>query len=101
MTYRRKLIGLYLPHLYIFFQSGGSIRISYDPEIDALSIIFHDTIVTTQELTKGIAAEYDDQGRLVGIEILGAVKQLGDPSVLQQVILEYLGPAISSSPDRP
>jgi YD repeat-containing protein len=75
-------------------------RISYDPEIDALSIIFRDTTVTTQELAEGIAAEYDAQGRLVGIEILDAVKQLGDPSVLQQVILERLGPAMPSSPDR-
>jgi YD repeat-containing protein len=75
-------------------------RISYDPEIDALSIIFRDTTVTTQELPEGIAAEYDAQGRLVGIEILDAVKQLGNPSVLQQVILECLGPAIPSSPSR-
>jgi YD repeat-containing protein len=72
-------------------------HISYDPEIDALSIIFRDTTVTTQALTEGIAAEYDAQGRLVGIEILDAVRQLGDPSVLQQVILERLGPAIPSS----
>lgn len=76
-------------------------RISYDPEIDALSIIFRDTTVTTQELAKGIAVEYDAQGCLVGIEILDVVKQLGDPSVLQQVILERLGPAIPSSPSRP
>jgi len=75
-------------------------RISYDPEIDALSIIFRDMTVTPQELAEGIAAEYDAQGRLVGIEILDAVKQLGDPSVLQQVMLERLGPAIPSSPDR-
>ncbi len=76
-------------------------RISYDPEVDALSIVFRDTTVTTQELAEGIAAEYDAQGRLVGIEILDAVKQLGDPSVLQQVILESLGPAMPSSPSRP
>jgi YD repeat-containing protein len=74
---------------------------SYDPEVDALSIIFRDTTVTTQKLAESIAAEYDAQGRLVGIEILGAVKRLGDPSVLQQVILERLGPALSSSPSRP
>ena len=72
-------------------------RMSYDPEVDALSIIFRETTVTTQELAEGIAAEYDVQGRLVGIEILDAVKRLGDPSVLQQVILERLGPALSSS----
>ena len=76
-------------------------RISYDPEIDALSIIFRDTTVTTQELAKGIAVEYDAQGCLVGIEILDVVKQLGDPSVLQQVILERLGPAIPFPPSRP
>jgi YD repeat-containing protein len=76
-------------------------RISYDPEVDALSIIFRDTTVTTQELTEGIAAEYDAQGRLVGIEILDAVKRLGDPSVLQQVILERFGPAAPSPPSRP
>jgi YD repeat-containing protein len=70
-------------------------RISYDPEVDALSIIFRDTTVTTQALAEGVAADYDDQGRLVGIEILDVVKQLGDLSVLQQVILERLGPAIS------
>jgi uncharacterized protein YuzE len=75
-------------------------RISYDPEIDALSIIFHDTTVTTQELAEGIAAEYDAQGCLVGIEILDTVKQLGDPSVLQQVVLERLGSAILPSSSR-
>lgn len=76
-------------------------RISYDPEVDALSIVFRETTVTTQELAEGIAAEYDDQGRLVGIEILDAVKRLGDPSVIQQVILERLGPAILSPTSKP
>ena len=76
-------------------------RISYDPEVDALSIIFRDTTVMTQELAEGIAAEYDAQGRLVGIEILDAVKRLGDPSVLQQVILERLGPAAPFPMSRP
>ena len=37
---------------------------------------------------------------LVGIEILDAVKRIGDSSVLQQVILERLGSAILSSPGR-
>jgi uncharacterized protein YuzE len=43
---------------------------SYDPEIDALSIIVRDTTVTTQELAEGIAAEYDAPGRLVRIKSL-------------------------------
>jgi uncharacterized protein YuzE len=67
-------------------------RISYDPEVDALSIAFRETTVRTQELADGITAEYDAQGRLVGLEILDATRRFGDPSVLQQVILEGIGP---------
>jgi len=36
----------------------------------------------------GGAADYDADGRLAGIEILDAVKRLGDPQVFRQVILE-------------
>jgi len=68
-------------------------KIIYDPEVDALSIQFRETTVTTQELADGIAVEYDEQGRLVGLEILDASQRLGDPSIFQQVILEGLGPA--------
>ena len=32
--------------------------------------------------------DYDAEGRLAGIEILDAVKRLGDQAVLRQVILE-------------
>jgi len=84
-----------------FFLSRDSRRISDDPGTDALRIIFRDTTVTTQVLAESIAAEYDAQGRLVGIEILDAIKQLGAPSVLQQVIVERPDPAILSSPSRP
>jgi uncharacterized protein YuzE len=67
-------------------------RISYDLEADALSIVFRDATVTLQELAEGITAEYDAGGYLVGIEILDAAKRFGDPSALQQVIVEGLGP---------
>jgi uncharacterized protein YuzE len=75
-------------------------RIRYDSEVDALSISFRDTTVTTQELAEGIAAEYDALGQLVGLEILDAAKRFGDPSTLRQVILEGLGPAwpLASTP---
>ncbi len=66
-------------------------RISYDKDCDALSIIFHDTTVTTKELSPGITAEYDSEGKLVGIEILDAIKQLGDPSVLDSILVESIG----------
>ena len=49
-------------------------KISYDPEVDALSITFRETTVTTKHLAEGIAADYDSEGRLAGLEILDAQK---------------------------
>ena len=62
--------------------------ITYDEEVDALYIRFHETTVTTQHLTEGIAADYDEEGHLAGIEILDALKRFKDPKVFKQVILE-------------
>jgi YD repeat-containing protein len=67
-------------------------KISYDPHVDALSITFRETTVTTKHLAEGIAADYDAEGRLAGIEILDAIKRFGDKETLQQVIIEGLGP---------
>jgi uncharacterized protein YuzE len=63
-------------------------KITYDPEVDALYIRFHETTVTTMHLAEGIAADYDADGRLAGIEVLDAVRRLGDPGIFRQVILE-------------
>ena len=63
-------------------------RITYDREVDALYIRFKETTVTTKHLAEGIAADYDADGRLAGIEILEAMKRLGDPTIFRQVILE-------------
>lgn len=71
-------------------------RLTYDPEVDALSIVFRETEVTTKHLDEGIAADYDTEGRLAGLEILDAVRRFGDASTLRQVILQGIGP---SSPE--
>jgi len=63
-------------------------RITYDQEVDALYIRFKETTVTTKHLAEGIAADYDAEGRLAGIEILDAIKRLGDPTAFKQVTLE-------------
>jgi len=39
-------------------------------------------------LSEGIAADYDADGHLAGIEVLDAVKRLGDRSAFKQVTLE-------------
>jgi YD repeat-containing protein len=68
-------------------------RISYDAEVDALNITFGEAAgtVTTRDLGDGIAADYDAEGRLAGIEILDAVKRVGGRDTLRQVILENVG----------
>ena len=66
-------------------------KITYDPEVDALYIRFHETTVTTQHLAEGLTADYDADGHLAGIEILDVVKRLGDKDVFRQVVLEDVG----------
>ncbi len=78
-------------------------KLSYDPEVDALSIVFRETTVTTKALGEGIAADYDAAGRLAGLEVLDAVRRFGDPATLQRVVLEGFGestPVLREKPDR-
>ncbi|MEW5985757.1 MAG: DUF2283 domain-containing protein [Chloroflexota bacterium] len=69
-------------------------KITYDQEVDALSIIFREATVTTMHLAEGIAADYDGNGRLAGLEILDAVKRFGGWETLRQVVLEGIGPTM-------
>jgi len=62
-------------------------KLSYDPEVDALRIVFRETTVTTKHLAEGIAADYDAAGRLAGLEVLDAVRRFGDKATMQRVVL--------------
>ena len=78
-------------------------KISYDSEVDALSITFRETTVTAKHLAEGITAEYDREGRLAGIEMLDVVKRFGDSETLGQVVLEGIGPTavmVREKPDK-
>ena len=66
-------------------------RITYDPKVDALYIRFEEAQVTSKHLAEGIAADYDKEGRLAGIEILDAIKRFKDKETLKRVILEDIG----------
>jgi len=76
-------------------------KISYDPEVDALSITFRDATVTSKHLAEGIAADYDTDGRLAGLEVLDAIKRFGGQDTLQDVVLEGIGPATSVVREKP
>ena len=65
-------------------------KISYDAEVDALTITFRETTVTTKHLAEGIAADYDCEGRLAGLEILDAKRRFGDEHTFEKVTVEGL-----------
>ncbi|MBM4432113.1 MAG: DUF2283 domain-containing protein [Chloroflexi bacterium] len=67
-------------------------RITYDPEVDALYIRFTDEAaqVTTQRLTEDVAINYGPDGHVVGIEILAASEYVFRPGLERKVVLQNL-----------
>jgi len=63
-------------------------KLRYDPEVDALSLVFREATVSTKHLAEGIAADYDAEGRLAGLEILDAQKRFGGREKIEKVELE-------------
>jgi uncharacterized protein YuzE len=48
-------------------------KIEYDKEVDALHIrIQEEDVARTQEVSDGVNLDLDEQGRLIGLEVLGA-----------------------------
>lgn len=47
-------------------------KIKYDPQVDALYLELKDTTVTTKRISPDIAVDYDAQGAIAGIELIGA-----------------------------
>ena len=54
------------------------VKISYDHEVDALYVRMKETTVTTALIEEGVALDYDEAGRIAGVEILDAGKRLDE-----------------------
>ena len=64
-------------------------RVRVDHGADAVYLNLTDRpIQESQEVADGIIVDYDDQGRIVGVEILDASKRTDDPAVLKQFSIE-------------
>ena len=60
-----------------------------DHAADAVHLNLTDRpIKDSAEVADGIVVDYDDEGRIVGIEILDASKRTDDPEVLKQFSFE-------------
>ena len=69
-------------------------RVRVDRSADAVYLNLTDaTIVESEEVAEGIVVDYDDKGRLVGIEVLDASKRTGDPDALADMSFELPGAA--------
>ncbi len=77
--------------LYLLFLNAHENQLRPGSEVDALSITFRETTVTTKHLAEGIAADYDSEGRLAGLEILDAQKRFGGTETMRRVELEGVG----------
>ncbi|MCL5736216.1 MAG: DUF2283 domain-containing protein [Actinobacteria bacterium] len=55
-------------------------KISYDPEVDVLSVLFNDNpIDDSDEERPGLILDYDADGNVVGIEVLNASERVDNP----------------------
>jgi uncharacterized protein YuzE len=62
-------------------------KIIYDPEVDVLRILFQDTPISeSDEDESGIIFDFDDQGNVVGLEVLDASLRIDDPQSVSYMI---------------
>ena len=63
-------------------------KITYDPEVDVLRIIFRDTHVEESDEEKpNVIIDYDREGNLVGMEILHASRRVENPRLVEYAVL--------------
>ncbi|WP_247219313.1 DUF2283 domain-containing protein [Synechococcus sp. C9] len=62
-------------------------KIIYDPEVDVLRILFQDIPISdSDEDETGIIFDFDDQGNVIGLEVLDASKRIDDPQTVSYMI---------------
>ena len=62
-------------------------KVTYDTEVDALSLILHDAPVEeSDEVRPGVILDYDVAGNVVGLEILNASKRVDNPKAIDYAL---------------
>ena len=55
-------------------------KVTYDPEVDVLRILFRNTLIEESDEDKpGVILDYDKEGNLVGLEVLNASQRIKNP----------------------
>ena len=62
-------------------------KITYDPEVDVLRIIFSEaSIEESDEEKPGIILDFDKEGNIVGMEILDASRRMENPRSVEYAV---------------
>ena len=62
-------------------------KVTYDPEVDVVRIVFNnETIEESETIKPGVILDYDKDGNVVGMEMLYASKQIEDPRSMEYTI---------------
>lgn len=66
-------------------------KISYDPEVDALVILLQDAKpYDSLDLEEGVTVALDEKGHVIGLEVLDASERLGTEAVENVAIEKVL-----------
>ncbi len=62
-------------------------KVTYDPEVDVLRIIFRDVPVQESDEDKpGVILDYDKDGNVVGMEVLNASQRVENPRAVDYAV---------------
>ena len=62
-------------------------KITYDPEVDVLRILFSNAAIEESDEDKpGVILDYDKDGNVVGMEILDASKRIDNPRAVEYAV---------------
>jgi len=62
-------------------------KVTYDPEVDVLRILFRDAPIEESDEDKpGIILDYDRDGNVVGLEVLNASQRIENPRALDYAV---------------
>lgn len=62
-------------------------KVTYDPEVDVLRILFSNTpIEESDEEKPGMILDFDKDGNIVGMEILDASKRMENPRAVEYAV---------------
>jgi len=64
-------------------------KVTYDPEVDVLRIVFRDGAVEEgDEDNPGVILDYDKDGNIVGLEVLNASQRVENPRGVDYAVTE-------------